>query len=282
MKRLINGVDIGWAVRWLICFWFFGGAIGKGLEAAGFEELQRFSSADAHQGVGVGPDRVYAIGSRSISAHDKITGTLLSRWTGKFGGEWIHLDSAVYREGKLYCSHSNFPFLPMPGSVEIFDAKTLEWQGRHEFENPPGSCTWVDWHAGAWWVCFAHYNGIGGDPRKDHSWTTLVRYSADWQEEQRWRFPKEVLARFGTYSCSGGSWGANDLLYCTGHDAAETYELRVDPSREELILVRILPLNCLGQGIAWDRSEGLGRPMLYAIKRRSREVTVNALVPTEK
>ena len=255
-------------IRWGLSLWFVGlQCWGQGH----FVEVKRFTSRDAHQGVGVGPQRVYAIGSRSITAHDKLTGAFLTQWKSEKAGDWIHLDSGLVREGKLYCAHSNFPLLPMTGSVEVYDAITLEWQSRHVFEKPPGSCTWVDWYEGKWWVCFAHYNGFGGDPRIDHSATTLVRYSKDWLEEKRWAFPQTVLSRFGSYSCSGGSWGADGLLYCTGHDAAEVYKLRVSDIEEELELVEVQALACFGQGIAWDRSWS-ETPALYSIKRRSREV----------
>lgn len=238
-------------------------------------EIQRFGSPDAHQGVGVGPKRVYAIGSRSISAHDKWTGTLLKQWKAPLLSSWIHLDSGFVMDGKLYCAHSNYPFLPMTGSVEVFDAATLKWESRHEFESPPGSCTWVVWHDDSWWACFAHYNGTGGDPKKDHSWTTLVRYTENWKEQGRWRFPQAVLDRFGSYSCSGGSWGSDAYLYCTGHDAPEVYVLKVPDSGDVLELVRREPLTCLGQGIAWDLTEDKGAT-LYSIKRASREVIVSA------
>ncbi len=241
-----------------------------------FREIQRFKSADAHQGVGVGPERVYAIGSRSITAHDRLTGMPLTRWKAPLLSEWIHLDSGFVKDGKLYCAHSNYPLLPMTGSVEVFDAKTLHWEERHVFEKVPGSCTWVVWHENAWWACFAHYSGLGGYPDKDPSWTTLVRYSEDWKEERRWRFPKEVLERFGRYSCSGGSWGPDGLLYCTGHDAAEVYVLSVSDTEEILELKRIQPINCLGQGIAWD-VESAPNATLYTIKRKTREIIVNVL-----
>ncbi len=238
-------------------------------------EIQRFDSSDAHQGVGVGPKRVFAIGSRSISAHDKLTGTLLKRWKAPLLSSWIHLDSGFVMDGKLYCAHSNYPFLPMTGSVEVFSAATLEWETRHEFDSPPGSCTWVVWHDDSWWACFAHYNGPGGDPEKDHSWTTLVHYSKEWIERSRWRFPQAVLSRFGSYSCSGGSWGADGFLYCTGHDASEVYVLKVPSSGEVLELVRIEPLSCFGQGISWDLG-GTNDPVLYSIKRQTKEVIVSA------
>ena len=262
-----------WAKVWWVGIFLSAFGVSAGEP---FREIQRFQSTDAHQGVGVGPDRVYAIGSRSITAHDKITGMALKRWKAPLVSEWIHLDSGFVKDGKLYCAHSNFPLLPMTGSVEVFDAKTLQWLERQTFEEVPGSCTWVVWHENAWWACFAHYSGFGGYPDKDPSWTTLVRYSADWVEQRRWGFPKEVITRFGRYSCSGGSWGPDGLLYCTGHDAAEVYVLSASDSKESLELVRIQPLNCLGQGIAWDLEQN-PKAALYAIKRKTREVVVNVL-----
>ena len=244
-------------------------------DTAEFQELQRFRSQDAHQGVGVGAEYVYAVGSRSITQHDKLTGTVLRRWEAS-GKEWIHLDSAVVVGDRLFCAHSNFPLLPMTGSVEVYDATTLEWVSRRVWEDPPGSFTWLDWYDGSWWACFAHYNGFGGYPDKDHSLTTLVRYSSDWNELGRWRFPSEVLRRFGRYSCSGGSWVDGDRLFCTGHDAAEVYVMSLPRVGEELVLNRILELNAYGQGIAFDRTEK-GRSVLYSIKRRSREVVISVL-----
>ncbi|MCS1408121.1 MAG: hypothetical protein M2R45_01291 [Verrucomicrobia subdivision 3 bacterium] len=175
------------------------------LAAERFAEVQWFRSTDAYQGIAVGSKFVYVIGSRTVSVHDKLTGTLINQWLPEQPGEIIHLDSRVVKDGKLYSGHSNYPMLPMRGSVEIFDAHVFTWLERHAFDSPPGSCIWVDWHQGSWWACFAHYNGFGDYPNKDNSWTTLV----NWQEQQRWRFPKAVLERFGRYSCSGGSRGCD-------------------------------------------------------------------------
>jgi hypothetical protein len=255
-------------------FALFGQVRGEG----GFVEIQRFHSDQAHQGVGVGPKRVYAVGSRSITAHDKLTGTTLATWKAGLRPQWIHLDSGVVVEGELFCAHSNYPFLPMTGSVEVFDAASLKWLRRHTFAEPPGSCTWVDWYDGSWWACFAHYQGAGGDPKKDNRFTVLVRLDSAWNELGRWKFPAAVLERFGNFSCSGGSWGADGFLYCTGHDAAEVYVMEVPSEKDELILREVRPLNCLGQGIAWDRFRSEER-VLYSIKRRTREVIANRLEP---
>ncbi len=252
----------------------------EGAKGAEFAERQRFRSADAHQGVAVGPSVVYAVGSRSISQHDKLTGQLLRRWEAGEQKSFIHLDSGIVKDGELFCAHSNYPLVPMNGSMEVYDADTLVWKRRHVFEQPLGSCTWIDWYDGTWWVCFAHYEGWGGYPDKDPSWTTLVRYSETWEELGRWRFPAAVLERFGRFSCSGGSWGPDGRLFATGHDRPEVYVLRAPVGEPELVLEATLPLNCFGQGIAWDRTPDVP-PTLYSIKRSSREVVASGWLETE-
>ena len=39
--------------------------------------------------------------------------------------------------------------------------------------------------------------------------------------------PKPVLDSFEEMSNSGGSWGPDGLLYLTGHDPAEIYNMRL-------------------------------------------------------
>jgi len=56
-----------------------------------------------------------------------------------------------------------------------------------------GSMTWVDWHDGAWWICYSNYDGKGGDPTRDHPVTTLVKYSPEFVEQGAWLSPKNVL-----------------------------------------------------------------------------------------
>jgi hypothetical protein len=91
---------------------------------------------------------------------------------------------------------------------------------------------------------------------------------------ESWIFPDEILNRFGKYSCSGGSWGPDGLLYCSGHDLPELYVLRLPKFASILELVDILPINNQGQGIAWDRSEN---NIIYIIHRKKKTVIVNHL-----
>ena len=75
-------------------------------------------------------------------------------------------------------------------------------------------------------------------------------------------------------SISGGSWGPDGLLYCTGHDHPELYALRLPQAGSVLELVEIIPIENNGQGIDWDQSDP-GR--IYSIKRPTKQVVASRL-----
>lgn len=228
-----------------------------------------FSSEDAHQGIAADAGHVYAVASRAITKHDKETGAPEARWEASPKSGIIHLDSGVVHEGKLYCAHSNYPDLPMTSSIEVWDTETLEHVASHSLGIMPGSCTWVDWHGGAWWAGFAHYAGRGGYPDKGPEWTAVLRFDEKWRRTGGWVFPAEVIRRMTPHSNSGGSWGPDGHLYCTGHDRPEVYVMALPEHGSELRLVSVRPFPGAGQGIAFDRS----RPgVLYGIIRSERLV----------
>ncbi|MFH1743852.1 MAG: hypothetical protein ABIH23_33010 [bacterium] len=229
----------------------------------------RFSASEAHQGLAVDKKYVYAIATRAIGKYEKRTGKRVALWESSEEEPIIHLDSGVVVDGKLHCGHSNFPYLPMTSSVEIWDTDTLKHIESHSFGITDGSCTWIDRHDGHWWVGFAHYNGKGGYADKGNEWTTLVQYDDCWRRLQAWVFPAEVLERFAPHSCSGGSWGPDGLLYCSGHDRPELYLLQLPKAGSVLRLVRMIPFDNEGQGIAFDRT---APGILYGIKRSTKEV----------
>jgi len=240
-----------------------------------FETVHTFHCPEARQGVAVDRDHFYAIGSRQIGKYDKKTGERVAHWEEKVDGPIIHLDSGVVVEGKLVCSHSNYPEVPMTSSVEIWDVDTLEHQGSYSFGIRWGSCTWIDRYQDSWWASFAHYEKLKNQTGKGNRWTTVVQFNDTWQEQQSWIFPENVLNRFYPMSNSGGSWGPDNLLYCTGHDLGELYALRLPDSGSVLELISILPINNKGQGIAWDRND---RGVIYSIKKKERQVIVNRLI----
>jgi len=243
------------------------------------EPLLTFQAADADQGVAVDEAFVYVIDNTAVAKHDKFTGEMVKRWEGGLRNPRtpvIHMNSGVVVDRKLYCAHSNYPGLPMTSSVEIFDTEKLGHIDAHNFGITDGSLTWMDWYDDFWWACFAHYDGRGGDPDKDHTWTRLVQYDADMKPLQSWTFPKVVLGRFKPNSCSGGTWGPDGVLYVTGHDRSEIYGLRVPESGSVLEYVGTNSFPIEGQAIAFDRT---GAGLLYGLVRSTNTVVAQPFPP---
>ncbi|MBV2095955.1 MAG: cycloisomerase [Candidatus Thiodiazotropha sp. (ex Codakia orbicularis)] len=242
-------------------------------------QTDEFNIPEANQGVGVDEDHFYAVDNRTIAKYRK-SGDYVTAWEGDSDGPIIHLDSAAVIDGKIYCSHSSYRYLPMTSSIEVWDAETMAHIESHSLGIQLGSLTWLDRHGGYWWGTFANYNkeaklpdgspaGIpyairaGGNIN-----TTLVKFDEDWDLLESWIFPMELLEKFERMSNSGGSWGPDGNLYVTGHDLAEIYRIRFPEAGSILEVAETIPLNIRGQGVAWDRS----RPgTLYGIIRATDE-----------
>jgi len=166
----------------------------------------------------------------------------------------------------------------MTSSVEVWDTQTLRHIGTHSFGILGGSCTWIDRYQGYWWVVFAHYERFKPILNKGKSWTTLVKFDDDWQMIASWVFPAEVLEMFDAMSNSGGSWGSDSFLYCSGHDRPEVYVLKLPEAGSVLELVNIIPISSAGQGLAWDRTDPR---MIYTIIRGHKQVVVSTLRASE-
>jgi outer membrane protein assembly factor BamB len=240
------------------------------------EPLLTFQAPDAGQGVAVDDKFVYVIDNTVVAKHDKFTGELVKRWESDDETPLIHMNSAIVKDGKLYCAHSNYSQLPMTSSVEIWDTETLEHIGSHSFGITDGSLTWMDWHDGFWWGCFAHYDGKGGYPDKNHTWTRVVKFDADWQPLESWSFPEAILERFKPHSCSGGAWGPDGVLYVTGHDRPEVYAVRIPRSGSVLELIDTYPFPNEGQAIAFDKT---GTGLLYGLVRSRSTVVASPFPP---
>ena len=237
-----------------------------------FQEVRRFGTEEATQGVAVDESHFYAISNRRIGKYDKLTGQRVGGWEGEPTGPIIHLDSGIVRDGLLYCAHSNYPGVPMVSSVEVFDTETLEHVGSHSFGILGGSATWIDRADGHWWVAFGHYAGRGGVPDHGPAWTNLVKFDDSWRRVAGYVFPSEVVERFEAMSNSGGAWGADGRLYATGHDDGVVFVLSLPTAGPVLELNETLSVTAEGQGIAWDPTES---GTLYSILRSSREVVVS-------
>ncbi len=196
----------------------------------------------------------------------------MTHWSASEDRPLVHLNSGVVHDGRLYCAHSNYPHVPEASSVEIWDAATLQHVESHSFGIYEGSLTWIDWHDDAWWAVFASYShGTEDNPAaRDNRWTSLVKFDDHWRRLEAWVFPEEVLKRFESYSCSGGAWGPDGALYCTGHDRGEIYRLVLPKAGSTLRLTRICPAPITGQGIAWSAD---GKQLL-GLNRKTREIVI--------
>lgn len=245
---------------------------------ASAQVVARFPAPEARQGVAVGPTRFYVIDNSAIAAYDKRTGKRLGAWTGD-PALFPHLNSCSVVGPELVCASSNYPAVPHASSVELFDAATLRHKASHSLGPGVGSLTWIARRGekggdGVWWAGFANYDGRGGEPGRDHRWTTLVRMDDEFRRTAAWLFPPTVLAAFAPYSNSGGDWGPDGLLYVTGHDRREVYRLRLPDAGSTLVHLGIVPISTAGQAIAFDPSR---RGLLWSIDRSRREVVATQL-----
>lgn len=238
-------------------------------------EIQRFQLSQVQQGVAVDRDHFYVINNHSITKHRKKEGRQVGSWQDTTG-LLKHMNSGVVIGRKLYCTHSNYPDVPMASSIEIFDTQTLRHIGTHSFGLFPGSVTWADFYQGHWWVAFANYSNKASAEGRDNRWTTLVKYDKNWQQREAWAFPVNVLMAFSPYSTSGGTWGPDGRIYCTGHDKPELYVLELPERGHTLQFVKIIPTISEGQAFAIDRSRK-NRLILYGITRNDNYVVVSVI-----
>lgn len=239
-------------------------------------KIREFKLKEAKQAVAVDDSFFYVINNSTISKYNKTAGTLIKTWDGTEQGI-KHLNSGVVIKGKLYCANSNYPQIPMASSVEIFDVKTLTHVGTHSFGIAEhGSLTWIDQKDAFWWIGFAHYGGKEASEGKDVRWTSLVKYDREWRQVESWAFPENIIALFTPKSNSGGVWGKDDLLYCTGHDRPELYVLKLPKSGYTLEHVRTLPAPVQGQGIAFDHSDK-NKLVLYGLIRATNTITISEI-----
>jgi len=73
-------------------------------------------------------------------------------------------------------------------------------------------------------------------------------------------------------SASGGAFGPDGLLYLTGHDEPEIYQLRLPQQGAVLEWVGTIPAPLAGQAWAWDPTSLEGRWRIFGIKRATSEV----------
>jgi|GEM_PF-337679 len=201
-------------------------------------------AVEAVQAAAAESEFVYAISSTQIARYDRETGQRVA----VSAGDARHLNSGFFRQGKLYCAHSNYPQKPELSELKILDVESMQLTTFWDFGNSGGSLTWAVFEAGHWWCNFAHYG-------KDNARTFLVKFSEDWREVARWTYPTAVISQLGTYSISGGVWHEGHLLV-TGHDDPVLFRLRVPDQGGVLEFIDQQSVPFTGQGIAADSKTG--------------------------
>lgn len=239
------------------------------------EEIARFAAPEARQGVAVDEEFIYVIGNHVIGKYRKDNYARVGGWSCPEGEPLIHLNAGIILDGLLYTAHSNYPETPMLGSVEVFDPKSMTHLRTHSFGMGTGSTTWIERRDGSWYACFAHYANRAAEPNRDPTWTQLVRFDDQWRRLEGWAFPKQLLARFGKYSSSGGAFGPGGYLYATGHDDHWLYVLAFPQGGSRLVAKGKIPVSLYGQAFAWDPTDG---NVLYGIIKADREVVIQRVV----
>lgn len=239
------------------------------------QELRRFKADEAKQGVAADEEFLYVISNVAIGKYRKTTGEKVAEWKQEKGGPLSHLNAGIVHDGRLYCAHSNYPHLPATSSVEIFDPDAMTHVGNVSLGIAPGSLTWVNFHDGHWFACFAHYSKDRPTTGRDPAWTEVVRYDAVWRRTEAWVFPPPVIEVFGGSSCSGGAIGSDGLLFATGHDAKILFALEFPKSGAILKLVAQIPITAEGQAFCWDPTDPT---IFYGIVRSTSEVVVSRIV----
>ena len=110
--------------------------------AQDYEIVRTFYCSDATQGVAVDNHHFYAIGNQSITKYTR-QGDSLATWKETDSSLIHHFDGGIIIDGLLYCSHSNYPEVPMASSIEIFDPETMRHHQTISFGIDNGSCTWI-------------------------------------------------------------------------------------------------------------------------------------------
>lgn len=238
-----------------------------------FQTIQIFSAQEARQAVVAHGAFFYAIDNASIGKYDANTGQPVASWQAPDTSHVQHLNSGFILNDTLFAAQSNYPDVPRTSSIEMWDANTLAYLGSRYFGQTDGAANWVLYHKGYWWVLFAHYTGKVAEPGRSSKDTRLDKFAANWQQVASYCFPAQLVNRFQPKSLSGGAFGPDGYLYATGHDEAEVYQLQIPDKGNEIQWLQTLPVECEGQGIAWQGNK------LYTIKRNTKEVVISLFQP---
>ena len=128
-----------------------------------------------------------------------------------------------------------------------------------------GSITWFDKYRDGFIAGFAHYDGANGAGFKDHRYSSVVTFDAEWRRTGGWLFPASVVERMAPDAASGGAIGPDGWLYLLGHDRPEMYVVGRPAMGPTLIHVATIDLEAEGQAFSWAPD---GSRTIFTIDRR--------------
>jgi hypothetical protein len=279
-------------VRFLLCALAASAALATNVQVPDYKApevrhlsartLRAFEAPEADQGVAADARHFYAVDNTVIAKYEIVSGTSVARWEGPRNGLIRHMNSCLADAGRLLCANSNYSLTPMGSSIEIFDAATLRHVDSHSLGMlDEGSLTWFDRYRGGWIAGFAHYDETGGLPFKDHRFSSVVTFDAEWRRTGGWLFPATVLERMAPHAASGGAIGPDGWLYLLGHDRPEMYVVARPPMGPTLIHVATIDLEAEGQAFSWARD---GRRAVFTVDRRKglvRTIELPVVVPAD-
>jgi hypothetical protein len=213
---------------------------------------REYAVPEADQGIAVDSRYFYAVDNSVIAKYELATGRLIARWVGPDHGLIRHLNSCFADAGKLWCANSNYSLTPMGSSIEVFDAASMQHVDTHSLGmTEEGSLTWFDHYKDGWIAGFAHYTGNGGLAFKDHTFSSVVAFDAQWRRTGGWLFPTNTVERMAPDAASGGAIGPDGLLYILGHDRPEMYVLARPSMGPTLLHVATINLQAEGQAFSF-------------------------------
>ena len=228
--------------------------------------VREYDVPEADQGVAVDRSHFYAVDNTVLAKYEIASGRFVERWIGPRNGLIRHMNSCLTDGARLLCANSNYPLIPMGSSIETFDTAPLGHVDSHSLGlRDEGSLTWFDRYKGGWIAAFAHYDDNGGVPFKDHIYSSVVTFDAEWRRTGGWLFPASVVERLAPDAASGGAIGPDGFLYILGHDRPEMYVLGRPPMGPALLHVATIDLEVAGQAFSWAPA---GARRIFAIDRR--------------
>ena len=237
--------------------------------------LRTFDAPEARQGVAADRRHFYPIDNTEVAKYQIASGRRVGGWRGPRNGLIRHLNSCVVHSASLWCANSNYSQTPMGSSIEVFETAAMTHVNSHSLGmRDEGSLTWFDRFRDGWIAGFAHYDVTGGVPFKDHRFSSVVTFDAEWRRTGGWLFPPSVIERMAPYAASGGAIGPDGWLYLLGHDRPEMYVVARPPMGPTMMHVATIDLEAEGQAFAWAQD---GTRTIVAIDRRKGQVRIIAL-----